>query len=485
MGKAIQFSQDTTVSQVKSYDSVGDIGVVQMALPTSLEVWTAANQNSIQAVEQDNDSQNIYTKLHYIEHVIKPSLTPRFDYIKKHLGDDKVKEFKQKLMISYGLMKHLEDSNKPNRFTLADDLYKSNNLDKFITNASKEIDSIGVPTSWSEWKVNDAANLQTVSHNNDQQNIYVKYHYIEHIVKPFLGARFDYIKNYLGDDKLKEFKQKLMVSYGIMKHLEDSNDPKRFTWAQNLYESNKLNQFIIDANKLPTTMEKISHKLGGYEEDREFGSTMHSLGKTLNNIARDTFNGGDGSKALPPSPATVPGKNTKDVPVMSAKQFLSHKDIPESLKRLVSDIHLHWKSKKVMDTRTTKQQNEKAKTPDQTGALRTYHMNEHATIPRLPSPYTGDHPLHDHYAKNSQGSSVHGGDPYGFAEYTGIDSDQNKIVLDYVNGQVYVTCTHYKHWFDNQDNPKTHSGDIATSREQINAQNREQDLQSPWVKVKF
>jgi hypothetical protein len=129
---------------------------------------------------------------------------------------------------------------------------------------------------------------------------------------------------------------------------------------------------------------------------------------------------------------------------------------PQSLVRLLRDIHAAWKTGDVFDQRSQDDQQNRTLNADDPGALRSWHMNTSHTLPA--APYGVQTPvnataLEAHYTDTSgvmNALDVDEEGPIGFAEYTGTgilnDAHNSKIVLDYRRGHIYLTLTHYQHW---------------------------------------
>jgi hypothetical protein len=138
--------------------------------------------------------------------------------------------------------------------------------------------------------------------------------------------------------------------------------------------------------------------------------------------------------------------------------YASVKDnAPKALWRLVRDIYISWRAGSVFDRRTPQEIQNQTITSDIPGALRGWHMNMSEGLPALPNiavPVNAQ-PIFQHYKNTSkvmniigQGEQPQG--PIGYAEYTGSgimdDLHYSKIVLDYLQGRVYVTVSHYQNW---------------------------------------
>ena len=129
---------------------------------------------------------------------------------------------------------------------------------------------------------------------------------------------------------------------------------------------------------------------------------------------------------------------------------------PQSLVRLLRDIHAAWKTGDVFDQRSQTDQQNRTLNADDPGALRSWHMNTSRTLPAAPEGVpTPDraNALEEHYTNTSgvmNALGVIAAHPIGFSEYTGTgirdDAHNSKIVLDYRQGHIYLTLTHYQHW---------------------------------------
>lgn len=129
---------------------------------------------------------------------------------------------------------------------------------------------------------------------------------------------------------------------------------------------------------------------------------------------------------------------------------------PPPLVRLLRDIHAAWKTGQVIDQRSQADQAAGTLTANNPGALRSWHMNTSATLPAAPGGVTPPNAvaLEHHYTATSGVMNALGvappPGPVGYAEYTGTgilnDAHNSKIILDYKQGDVYLTLTHYQHW---------------------------------------
>ncbi len=131
--------------------------------------------------------------------------------------------------------------------------------------------------------------------------------------------------------------------------------------------------------------------------------------------------------------------------------------MPPSLRLLIKKIYDEWNAGRAFDRRSTSEQTNKTITSDTPGALRSWHLNDRGSLPANQFDVNNiplkAQPLHTHYDTSSKKpgnvqSNVT--TPVGYAEYTGTgitgDAHNCKIVLDYVNGDIYVTVTHYQLW---------------------------------------
>ena len=135
--------------------------------------------------------------------------------------------------------------------------------------------------------------------------------------------------------------------------------------------------------------------------------------------------------------------------------------LPRQLVRLIRDIRNAARVNNFVDERNTMQRGAKSITPDAPGTLRSWHVNDQGSLPRINQPVPAS-ALHTHYQATSQkpGNTDQAlTAPAGYAEYTGTgilnDAHSVKIVMDYtydnpnpaqVNFNLYVTVTHYKRW---------------------------------------
>lgn len=204
--------------------------------------------------------------------------------------------------------------------------------------------------------------------------------------------------------------------------------------------------------------------------------------------------------------------------------FADIKDsLPDGLKSLLRDIYRAWINDKVFDQRTNKEREAKSINSTTAGTLRSYHMNLQGTLPmprlqpmrdkeanqnkindtiKRKLKNSLDEPkldgqrgkeLHDHYKETSQqdinatapqkdGKSY----PIGLAEYTGIgfggEPDGCKIVLDYINGELYLTLTHYQYYtVDDQGQVER----LGKSRDVSSSCSQGKKIHQPWFKIKM
>lgn len=129
---------------------------------------------------------------------------------------------------------------------------------------------------------------------------------------------------------------------------------------------------------------------------------------------------------------------------------------PQTLIRLLRDIHGAWKSGQTLDERTSAEKQGRTLNSNHPGGLRSWHMNTSQTLPAAAGGATParNRAMEQHYTNTSGvmhalGVAAPAG-PIGFAEYTGTgilnDAHNSKIILDYKRGDVYLTLTHYQHW---------------------------------------
>lgn len=201
----------------------------------------------------------------------------------------------------------------------------------------------------------------------------------------------------------------------------------------------------------------------GHEERADLGKVHLAL----HNLAY-------GSNAYPHIvPLNTENSAIRVIPFSHVREVL-----PRGLINLIRDIYLNWNAGKAFDRRSEAEKTRGSITSNIPGSLRSYHMNVQGSLPYpLPSmPQVGNENamakipldavetaldsssgrnLHKHYQEHSkenrdaslarQGESY----PVGFAEYTGIGCkkgkpDECKIVLNYINGDIYLTLTHYQ-----------------------------------------
>lgn len=181
--------------------------------------------------------------------------------------------------------------------------------------------------------------------------------------------------------------------------------------------------------------------------------------------------------------------------------------LPRGLINLIRDIYLNWYAGKVFDRRSKAEKKGKATASNTPGSLRSYHMNVQGSLPYPIPSRTGQHNstamadislnnmkealhnspgnnLHRHYQATSQQDSAaslaqQGGSyPVGFAEYTGIgfnggNPNECKIVLNYINGDIYLTLTHYQYYEYDAENQIINSKEKTPGSGPYN----------PWFKI--
>lgn len=301
--------------------------------------------------------------------------------------------------------------------------------------------------------------------------IFTNLEYMTNVVKPFLENRKDLIMAYT-----EENWEKISQQLNMLEHWWQWAKKEQSCQVFSLGASNKSIAPLINlADTLPD-MHSIPEIAGGYKSDKTIRGGINELQRTLANLG--------GNEVLKTGTPQEEGLN---VPVIDHQTFFSSKKIPEALKRLVRDIHHFWKLDLVLDTRSQQEKTAKAKTPDNAGALRTWHMNEFHSLPDIGENPDLSHPLHAHYQQYSQAGNVHEAEaPIGYAEYTGIDADQNKIILNYTNGHIFITAIHYQFWYDIPERqPAGISGKLSESRLQKPPNAEENQIRSPWVRVKM
>lgn len=185
--------------------------------------------------------------------------------------------------------------------------------------------------------------------------------------------------------------------------------------------------------------------------------------------------------------------------------------LPRPLINLLFDVRLQLESGGnggVVDERTAGQQERRDKSPHEPGSLRSWHQDEHGTLPKnqfdaQQVPQHGRN-LHEHYTQTSQsgaGSSVDKNpatSPTGFAEYTGTGTNtehNTKVVLDYVRKRVYLTLTHYEYWAliggggqpelwnSGTQDPAQAEGKLEKHLRETQRRPDQGKLMSPWVEV--
>ncbi|MEW6496714.1 MAG: DUF4157 domain-containing protein [Cyanobacteriota bacterium] len=181
--------------------------------------------------------------------------------------------------------------------------------------------------------------------------------------------------------------------------------------------------------------------------------------------------------------------------------------LPKPLINLIFDVRfqLETNGNVVIDQRTPFEQQNKQKSPNAPGTLRSWHQDTPGVLPQnnfdpqnIPAPATA---LHQHYSQNSQsgaGSSTKNPiiSPQGYAEYTGTGSDwehNTKIVLDYINKRVYLTLTHYQYWalinengtfkFWNSGGQELAQAEGKLEQELKTKEGSDYIMMSPWVEI--
>ncbi|MCD4498780.1 hypothetical protein [Chromobacterium vaccinii] len=289
----------------------------------------------------------------------------------------------------------------------------------------------------------------------------------------YIGIRQGVINSYSMADDVKDELRNLSVN---LKKVTDDLVPLAESGAIDDIANGELKKVVSDALHFMDALPKMENELevsGGYKADKSKGEEMLILAKSLSDLqscgSLRAANGGG-----------------VDIPVIRREVFMNSKNgISPSLKKLVRDIWSHHKGGVVLDTRTVQQRENKTITADQTGALRSWHLNGHRSLPPLNGVLDESGALHQHYKNTSQDGNAHtGGGPVGYAEYTGIDSHNNKIVLDYVSDRLFITATHYKYWVPEGDGAHVLSGSLTQSQnEQSSSQNLSGDIKSPWVAI--
>jgi hypothetical protein len=186
--------------------------------------------------------------------------------------------------------------------------------------------------------------------------------------------------------------------------------------------------------------------------------------------------------------------------------------LPRPLINLLFDVRFQLEAGggDVIDERSAEQKQKRDKSPHEPGSLRSWHQDEHGTLPanQFNAQQVPGHgrKLHEHYTRTSQsgaGSSVDKNPataPSGFAEYTGTGTNtehNTKVVLDYVRKRVYLTLTHYEYWAlitgagqpelwnsDTQDLAQA-EGKLEKHLRDTQRQADQAKMMSPWVEVLF
>jgi hypothetical protein len=299
--------------------------------------------------------------------------------------------------------------------------------------------------------------------------------YVAQVVKPFLENRREMVIAYHLGDKPEQYwagiEKKLKMIAGFQAWAAGQQNLDVFALAASDAEVAKL---VVLADSL-LAMHTVPAAAGGYAADAGIRGGMPDLQRILSSLPSGAV-----------AHSGTPQVEGLDLPIVNHGDFMASALVPPALKRLVNDIHLHWRHNAVLDTRSPAQQAQRATTPDEAGALRSWHFNGHHSLPALNQPAAA-HPLHAHYANTSQAGNVHAGaGPIGYAEYTGIDSDQNKVILDYVNGHIFVTAVHYKYWYDTPGKaPLAESGSLAGTRGAKPDDAELAHIKSPWIQVRM
>jgi hypothetical protein len=199
----------------------------------------------------------------------------------------------------------------------------------------------------------------------------------------------------------------------------------------------------------------------GYEaaDNENWGSVQHAVEAT-NNLTDP----GLGHTAPQGNGLAV----IKTVPWSSVKS-----NFPPTLFRLIRDIFGSWRGGQPMDERSPAEQGNRTLNSDTPGALRSWHMNTSHTLPpnaAAPTPANAVN-LENHYQNTSGVMNALGiagpAGPIGFAEYTGTgilnDAHNSKIILDYRQGHIYLTLTHYQFWTNDHDNFQTEGQAAGTN----------------------
>ena len=187
------------------------------------------------------------------------------------------------------------------------------------------------------------------------------------------------------------------------------------------------------------------------------------------------------------------------IPWELAKQVL-----PRPLINLIFDIYFQLYDENLVpvDERTASQRENRKATANTPGSLRSYHMDTPEALPSTAKSarFPGAELLHRHYTKTSQGGSgssqksAKKDGPIGYAEYTGTGSKSEhytKVVLDYYQGRVYLTLTHYQYPILYKEGGRFHiinsgSQKIADAEGRANTlKGRDPVILSPWVEIQM
>ncbi len=169
------------------------------------------------------------------------------------------------------------------------------------------------------------------------------------------------------------------------------------------------------------------------------------------------------------------------VPYSVAKRYL-----PWSLCFLIEQVYAGWRTGVPLDTRSELERGDRdADLPPsigvgRAGAMRSWHMDVHALLPANDATDLAVNPqaVHDYASRHSSTMNIMGDHdaPQGYIEYTGTghgnDYDKVRILLDYKNGRIFLTC-HYQFWSVAAGTSHTHGQNPAGNA----------DKNNPWLNL--
>ncbi len=202
-----------------------------------------------------------------------------------------------------------------------------------------------------------------------------------------------------------------------------------------------------------------------------------------------------------------PAYHKESLPITRLPWEVAKQILPRPLINLMFDVRFQLDSGAVVDERTEDEKKRKEKSPDAPGTLRSWHQDSSGRLPQNQFDKDAPQPaLHGHYATHSQtgaGSAIVKGrqGPEGFAEYTGTGSDwehNTKVVLDYTQGRIYLTLTHYQFWAliadgGGYDFWPSGTQELGQAQGRLNERlkelpvdrNRQVLLMSPWMEIEM